>query len=162
MKTTSTLSWLVPTSFQFEEAKRELAKALPPAAIVRLVLSVFIIIALAAHYLPKYIPDLEFDWTSALLKCLGLLIAILASCVLIVMLPPQVQVTRKGIFVSQGQSRARFAYAELAELRIEDRDTNPTLVLRPRDRPAVRRYAISPRVDLNALKEILDTHGPKQ
>ena len=148
--------------FQFKEAKRELRKSLPLSAIIRLVFSVVIIIALTAHFLPKYIPDLEFDWTSALIKCLCFLGLILAMCVVISILPPQVQVTPNGIAVSQGQSHAFFPYAELSELRIDEDTSPPVLILRRRDQPASRTFAVSAKVDLPALHATLDKHKPKR
>ena len=159
MKTISDLSWWVPLSFQLAEARRELPKVLPRRAVLRMVLAVFLVVALGAHYLPTYIPCLEFDWMTALLKCLAALVLLLASCWLILILPSRVKVTPNGISVSHGQSFVHFPYAELTELRIEDRDAHPILVLRRRDQSTVRRYAIAAKIALDALQGNTDWGG---
>jgi|SaaInlV_200m_DNA_2_1039689.scaffolds.fasta_scaffold09760_2 hypothetical protein len=162
MKTTSKLSWWVPLAFQFAEAKREFPRVFPVSVVIRLILAVVVIVALAAHYVPKHIPDLEFDWTTGLLKCLLALALLVASCWVILILPSRVNVTPIGILVSHGQSSVHFPYAELAELRIEDQDTTPTLALRRRDQSSLRRYGISAKINLETLQQTLDAHKLKQ
>ena len=161
-RTSSKLSWWVPLAFQFAEAKREFPRVFPVSVVIRLILAVVAIVALAAHYLPKYIPDLEFDWTTGLLKCLLSLVLLVASCWLILILPSRVNVTPIGILVSHGQSSVHFPYAELAELRIEDQNTMPTLALRRRNQSSLRRYGISAKINLETLQQTLNAHKLKQ
>ena len=156
------LSWWVPFRVQVSEAKRELPKVFPPLVIIRLVLALFILIVIGANVLPKVIPHLEFDWVHAFFMCLAFLVVILAMSCVVVLIPPYVIVTPKGIAVSQGQSTAHFPFAELAELRIDEQDSPPSLVLRRRDQPSHRKFAISAKVDLTALHEALDPHKPKR
>lgn len=72
------LQWWVPMSYQAEQARRELSEIFSPAAIGRILLATLAIFAMAAYLLPKRIPELEFDWMSAFVKCMGVLVLILA------------------------------------------------------------------------------------
>ena len=156
------LSWWVPFGSQVSKAKRELPKVFPIRVIVRLFLSVLVLIIVGATVLPRSIPELEFDWTHALLICLVSLAAILAMCCVISLIPPYVVVTPKSITVTQGQSTAQFPFADLAELRIDEQTVPPTLVLRRKNQAAPRTFAISPKVDLRLLHEAIDPHRPKR
>lgn len=160
MKTT--LSWWVPFESQVSEAKREIPNVFPLRVIVRLFLSVLILIMIGAAVLPRVLPELEFDWTHAFFICLVSLVAILAMCCVLALIPTYVMVTPKSIAVTQGQSTAHFPFAELAELRIDDQSVPPNLVLRRKDQATQRTFAISAKVDLRALHEAIDPHRPKQ
>jgi hypothetical protein len=161
IKTTSKLSWWVPFAFQFSEANREFPRVFPVSVVIRLVLSVVVVVALASHYLPKYIPDLEFDWVAALFKCLLALVLLVTSCWLILILPSRIQVTPSGISVSHGQSFIHFPYAKLAELSIDDQHAIPILTLRRTDQSISRRYGISAKIDLPTLLQTLDAYKTK-
>ena len=162
MNTKIKFSWWVPLSFQLAEARRELPEIFPRATIIRMVLAVIAVVAIAAYYLPTRFPGLEFDWGRALVVCLVCLVAILASSCLIVLIPPIIYVYAEKIVVLQGQSAAHFPYAELVELRIEDQDTCPVLVLRRRDQLQTRRFGISAKVDLNDLRAAFDLYKPRR
>jgi len=162
MNTKTELSWWVPLSFQLAEAKRELPRIFPQVAILRMVLAVIAAVGIASYYLPMRIPNLEFDWIRALFECLACLFALLALCCFIVLIPPFVYVSAEKIVVYQGQSSTDFPYTELDDLRIEDQDTCPVLVLRRRGQPSARKFGISAKVDLNDLQASLDLHKPRR
>jgi hypothetical protein len=156
------LQWCVPMTYHAEEARRELSAIFSPAAIGRIILATLAIFAMAAYLLPKWIPELEFDWVSALVKCMGVLVLILAVGSALSFIPPIVRLTTKGVLVTQGQSSTLYPFAELAELRIEEPGPRfPMLVLRLRSQQEAKRYPISPKIKLDDVRTWIDTYRPR-
>jgi hypothetical protein len=158
----SKLQWWVPMSYQAEQARRDLSKIFSPAAIARIILAEVLVFAAVAFLLTQRIPDLQFDWLSAFLKCMGALFIILSMCCALAFIPPMVMVNAKGIAISQAQHCRRYPYAELAELRIEDTASPyPMLLLRMRSQSEPERYPISPRIMLDDLRALIDQYTPR-
>jgi hypothetical protein len=97
------LQWWVPFRYQTEQARCEIHAVFSRDVLIRIVLVILGIFLLVAYLLPQMIPDLEFDWLGAFLKCMGALVLILAMCCALAFVPPMVMVTPSGIIVSQGQ-----------------------------------------------------------
>lgn len=158
----SKLQWWMPMPYQVERAKRNLSKVFSPAAIARIVLAVVVVFAAAAYLLPQTIPELEFDWMSAFLKCVGFLLVILVMCCVLAFIPPMVRITSKGIAISQGQHCRLYPYAELCELRIENAASPyPMLLFRTRSQREPKRYPISPKIVLDDLRTLVDKYRPE-
>ena len=150
------LQWWVPFRYQAEQAKREIPAVFSKDVLIRIVLAIFAIFILVSYVLPQRIPDLEFDWFAAFLKCMGALALILAMCCAIAFVPPMVTVTSKGILVSQGQHFRLYPYAELCELRIlEEGVAYPMLLFRTRSQHEPKQFPISPKIALDDLRMLI-------
>ena len=149
--------WWVPISYQAEQAKCEIRKAFTPGAILRIVLFFAAVFLAVAYLLPQRVPHFEFDWVAAFVKCLGMLVVILAMCCALAFIPPMVVVTSKGLLVSQGQSSRLYRYTELAELRIDlTSSAYPTLLFRLRSQQTPKLYPIASKIVLDELRWFID------
>ena len=156
MKDKQILQWWVPMRYQVTEAKREIPKVFSLLGIMRIVLAFSAVFIAAAYLLPREIPGLDFDWFAAFLQCMGALVVILATCCALAFVPPMVTVTPKGIAILQGQTGQHYAYAQLAEVRIDDTVVPyPMLVFRKQSQLEPRRYPISPKINLDDLRALI-------
>jgi hypothetical protein len=162
MKKSYSISWNIPFAVHRADAIRELSVIFSPAVLMRIVLA-FIAVFIGAFYASqRYLPELEFDWIMAFLKCAGVLVVILAMCCAISFAPPSITVTPKGITVFQGQSSRLHLFNDLVECRItEEREGFSFLVFRRRDQNKIREFAVSPKIKLDELSAMLDAYKRK-
>ena len=159
MRTTEQIQWCVPIRYQIGVARRELPTVFPPRVLARLGFATLAIVCAASYGLPKMLPELQVDWTILALKGLGCLIAIVAMCCVITIVPPFVTVSAKGIIITEGQHSRRFSYSDLAEVRIETGSAPWTmLVLRPRQRLKAYVFPVGNGVSLEQLSRIIRRH----
>lgn len=130
MSTKSNLSWWVPFSFQLATAKRDIPKIFSLAALTRIILVLFILIVIGSNTLSRLIPELEFNWVNVIFICIALLALILVMSCALVLIPPLIYVTTKGIVVMNRQATTHYPFTELVEFRIDDSELPPTLALR--------------------------------
>ena len=157
MTSENDISWSVPFSVQLAEAKCELPKIFSIWALVRIVLAIIVIFIIAFYAIEQYIPDVEFNWIGAFLKCIGMLILLLGMCCAIALCTPTITVSSRGVSVSGAQSTRLYRFDDLAELRIvDDNGEFPLLAFRTREQTKLREYAISPKVSLDELRRRIE------
>lgn len=150
------ISWWVPVTSQLKLAKLEFRRSFPLQVILRLTTACVVVFALVALCLPRWIPDLQFDWARGFVQCMAALAAIILACFVIMMVPPRVTVTAGNVVVQQGQSCRRFRRQDLAELRlVEGGGVCPILLLRTRSRNEPRLYPVARRVCLVSLRRLI-------
>lgn len=161
MKTKSTdkISWMVPFKWHFPKAKSELSDAFSPAAIIRIMLAIVCVFVAVAYATGKYVPDLEFDWTDAVLKCLISLVAIIGMCFILAILPPSLTVSSGGISITQGQTARLYKFKNMAELCIvENKGEYSILKFRTREQSKVNEYAIASKESLDDLRTLIENN----
>jgi len=157
MKQTDDISWTVPFLDHLPEAKRLLWTVFSPIALIRIFGITTLVALIAVAAVRHHFPDLEIDWARVLLKCLGLVVLYFAMPCLIVLAPPSVTVTSRGILVSYGQARRLHVFADLAECRIlENKGKLPVLTFRRRSDAEVRKFVIPPSVSIAELAEMIE------
>ena len=87
---------------------------------IRAIIASLLATALLAYCVETLIPDLEFNWIGALVKCfgfavLGIGIAFLVSC----LIPPIICVQSKGIFRQEGQSVCWRLRSEIRKITVD-------------------------------------------
>jgi hypothetical protein len=103
-KQKNNLSWFEPAWSYHPRIKKELAGLCDPRMWTRIVVITVATALALAFAVKRRFPDLEFDWTAALLLSVGACALMLASFTAILWwVPPMIQVNDKGISRQQGQ-----------------------------------------------------------
>lgn len=155
------LSWWVPFSLHAAQARREQRDLFPPAALARIGLALMALLGGLAWMLARWFPLFEFNWGSALAKCLLGLLGFLVAGLIRLHIPPHVTVSSRGILISQDLSSRLYRYSDLAELRLEPAGpAHARLVLRLHAEQKVRHIPISPQVSLKELHTLIESCRP--
>jgi hypothetical protein len=102
---TTELAWSEPQWSYRPRVKAELSSVLDWKMWSRVLVLVVLVTVVAAHYIRKVFPDLEFNWVRALAFSLAVLaVQLVMFGSLLWTVPPRITINRKGISRQHGQS----------------------------------------------------------
>lgn len=104
-KVPRSVSWWEPRWSFVPRIRRELRTLISPRLWLRVLALVTIIVVPLAAFVQAHVPGLQFNWSLALLKSIGLFgLYISAISIMLMLLPPRITVNHRGISVQHGNS----------------------------------------------------------
>ena len=114
-----------------------------------------------AHVAKRKMPDLEFDWIRNLAMAIGAFLAYLGFvAVLLWLIPPRIEINRKGISRQQGRTPHWRLRADIRRIVVDTTDgTKPTLSIESNRKPLAA--GIASKISVTELIAFLRDNFPE-